>query len=64
MGNTVKVTLESFRGPAGYSPTIQTVETDAGLELTIADVSGTKTVTIRHGAKRVRRAKEGNPAQG
>ncbi len=51
MGNTVKVTLESFRGPAGYSPTIQTVETDAGLELTIADVSGTKTVTIRHGAK-------------
>ena len=51
MGNTVKVTLESFRGPAGYSPTIQTVETDAGLELTIADISGTKTVTIRHGAK-------------
>lgn len=35
----------------GFSPTIEATETDEGVVLTITDVNGTRTATIRHGEK-------------
>lgn len=49
MSNKMKVSLESFRGPAGFSPTIAVLEDKNAVVLEIMDVNGTKTVRIPAG---------------
>ena len=46
MSNRMKVSLESFRGPDGFSPTIEVLEEKSAVVLEITDKNGTKTVRI------------------
>ena len=46
MSNKMKVSLESFRGPDGFSPTIEVLEEKSAVVLEITDKNGTKTVRI------------------
>lgn len=49
MSNRMKVSLESFRGPDGFSPTIEVLEEKSAVVLEITDKNGTKTVRIPTG---------------
>ena len=49
MSNKMKVSLESFRGPDGFSPTIEVLEEKSAVVLEITDKNGTKTVRIPTG---------------
>ena len=49
MSNKMKVSLESFRGPDGFSPTIEVLEKKSAVVLEITDKNGTKTVRIPTG---------------
>ena len=50
VGNATRVTVESFRGPAGFSPTIDVTQVDGEAILTITDRNGTRQVNIQRGA--------------